>query len=57
MSIFIYGLTQSVTLMLYGYGFSLVYGISGIANFAHGGFYVLGGYITWCIINLLGLSQ
>ena len=57
MSLFIYGLIQSVTLMLYGYGFSLVYGISGIANFAHGGFYVLGGYVTWCIINHLGLSQ
>jgi len=55
MSLLIYGLIQSVTLMLYGYGFSLVYGISGIANFAHGGFYVLGGYITWCIMNHLGV--
>ncbi len=54
MTLLIYGLIQSVTLMLYGYGFSLVYGISGIANFAHGGFYVLGGYITWCIMNHLG---
>jgi branched-chain amino acid transport system permease protein len=55
MTILIYGLIQSVTLMLYGYGFSLVYGISGIANFAHGGFYVLGGFISWCIMNHLGV--
>jgi len=55
MTLFIYGLIQSVTLMLYGYGFSLVYGISGIANFAHGGFYVLGGFIAWCIMNHLGV--
>jgi branched-chain amino acid transport system permease protein len=55
MTLLIYGLIQSVTLLLYGYGFSLVYGISGIANFAHGGFYVLGGFITWCIMNHLGV--
>ncbi|MFH1078766.1 MAG: branched-chain amino acid ABC transporter permease [Pseudomonadota bacterium] len=55
MTILIYGLIQSVTLMLYGYGFSLVYGISGIANFAHGGFYVLGGFISWCVMKHLGV--
>jgi branched-chain amino acid transport system permease protein len=55
MTLLIYGLIQSVTLMLYGYGFSLVYGVSGIANFAHGGFYVLGGFITWSIMNLMGV--
>ena len=29
MALLIYGVIQSVILMLYGYGFSLVYGISG----------------------------
>jgi branched-chain amino acid transport system permease protein len=55
MSLLIYGLIQSVILMLYGYGFSLVYGISGIANFAHGGLYILGGFMTWSFMNYLGV--
>ncbi len=55
LSLLIYGLIQSVILVLYAYGFSLVYGISGIANFAHGGIYILGGFMTWCFMNALGL--
>lgn len=55
MSVLIYGIIQSVILMLYAYGFSLVYGISGIANFAHGGLYILGGFVTWSFMNYLGL--
>jgi branched-chain amino acid transport system permease protein len=55
MSVLIYGTIQSVILMLYAYGFSLVYGISGVANFAHGGLYILGGFVTWCFMNYLGL--
>jgi len=54
MSLLIYGLIQSVILMLYGYGFSLVYGVSGIANFAHGGLYILGGFAAWSFMNYLG---
>ncbi|MBN2570329.1 MAG: branched-chain amino acid ABC transporter permease [Deltaproteobacteria bacterium] len=54
MSLLIYGTIQSVMLLLYAYGFSLVYGISGIANFAHGGFYILGGFTVWSLINYLG---
>jgi len=55
MSVLIYGTIQSVILMLYAYGFSLVYGISGIANFAHGGLYILGGFVTWSFMNYLGI--
>ena len=55
MSVLIYGTIQSVILMLYAYGFSLVYGISGVANFAHGGLYILGGFVTWSFMNYLGL--
>ncbi|OPX40862.1 MAG: branched-chain amino acid ABC transporter permease [Desulfobacteraceae bacterium 4484_190.3] len=55
MSVLIYGTIQSIILMLYAYGFSLVYGISGIANFAHGGLYILGGFVTWSFMNYLGL--
>lgn len=51
----VYGLIQSATLVLYAYGFSLVYGISGIANFSHGAIYILGGFVTWCFMNSIGL--
>ncbi len=55
MSLLIYGLITSVTLALYAVGFSLVYGVSGIANFAHGAIYILSGYFIWMGLNLLHL--
>lgn len=55
MEILIYGITNSVTLALMAIGFSLTFGISGVANFAHGAFYLLGGILTWIFINQLGV--
>jgi branched-chain amino acid transport system permease protein len=55
MSMWVYGVINSVILALYALGFSLTYGISGIANFAHGALYILCGYLTWHILNTLGL--
>jgi branched-chain amino acid transport system permease protein len=55
MEILIYGITNSVTLALIAIGFSLTFGISGLANFAHGAFYLLGGILTWIFINQLGV--
>jgi len=55
MSLLIYGLIQSVTLALYAVGFSLVYGVSGIANFSHGAIYILSGYLIWAGLNLFNL--
>ncbi len=55
MEILIYGITNSVTLTLIALGFSLTFGISGLANFAHGAFYLLGGILTWIFINQLGV--
>lgn len=55
MEILIYGITNSVTLALMAIGFSLTFGISGVANFAHGAFYLLGGILTWIFINHLGV--
>lgn len=55
MEIIIYGITNSVTLALMAIGFSLTFGISGVANFAHGAFYLLGGILTWIFINHLGV--
>ena len=52
----LYGLINSAVFMLMTIGFSLTFGISGVANFAYGAFYVTGAYIAWQLINSLGLS-
>ncbi|MBS7701362.1 MULTISPECIES: branched-chain amino acid ABC transporter permease [unclassified Chelatococcus] len=36
-------------------GFTLIFGILGVVNFAHGGFYVLGGYVAYSAVQFLGL--
>lgn len=36
-------------------GFTLIFGILGVVNFAHGGFYMLGGYIAYSCVAGLGL--
>jgi branched-chain amino acid transport system permease protein len=54
-SLIVYGLVNSVILALTAMGFSLTLGISGVANFAYGGFYLLSGYLTWMLLNYLKL--
>ena len=54
-TLLVYGLINSIILMLYAVGFGLTYGVSGLANFAHGGFYILAGYLAWCLLKLVGL--
>jgi branched-chain amino acid transport system permease protein len=49
----VYGLINSVTLALTALGFSLTYGISRVANFAHGALYVLAGFAAWFFLNRL----
>ncbi len=56
MDILIYGVVNSVALALMALGFALVYGVSRLPNFAHGALYVLTGYITWILLNRLGLN-
>jgi len=55
MSLLIYGTISSVVLALYALGFSLTYGISGLANFAHGALYILSGFIAWSLLNQVEL--
>ncbi len=55
MDIVIYGFIQSVSLILIAFGFSLVYGVSRLPNFAHGALYVLTGFMAWILMNRLGL--
>jgi branched-chain amino acid transport system permease protein len=52
-SIIIYGLVNSVNLALIAMGFSLTFGISGVANFAYGAFYLLSGFLVWMLLNYL----
>lgn len=51
----LYGLSNSMALALMAIGFSLTFGISGVANFAYGAFYILGGILTWIFMNQLGI--
>lgn len=56
MDILIYGTVNSIVFALIAVGFTLVYGVSRIPNFAHGSLYVLVGFLTWSFINDLNLS-
>ena len=56
MGMIIYGLVNSAIFTLMAIGFSLTFGISGIANFAYGAFYITGGYVCWHLLNSLGLN-
>ncbi len=51
----IYGLVNSIILALIALGFSITFGISRVANFAYGGFYVLSGILAWFLLTTLGL--
>jgi branched-chain amino acid transport system permease protein len=51
MDILIYGTVNSIVFALIAIGFTLVYGVSRIPNFAHGSIYVLVGFLTWSFVN------
>jgi len=56
MDILIYGIINSFSLALMAIGFTLVYGISRLPNFAHGALYVITGFLVWSLIHLLKLN-
>jgi branched-chain amino acid transport system permease protein len=51
MDILIYGTVNSIVFALIAVGFTLVYGVSRLPNFAHGALYVLVGFLTWSFVN------
>lgn len=55
MEIIVYGIVNSVSLALMAMGFTLVFGVCRLPNFAHGAFYVTAGFITWQLLKALGL--
>ena len=56
MEILIYGTVNSVIFALIALGFTLVYGVSRVPNFAHGSIYVLVGFLTWSFVNDLHMN-
>ncbi len=55
MELVIYGIINSVSLILMSIGFALAYGVSRVPNFAHGALFILTGYITWIFLYQIGL--
>jgi branched-chain amino acid transport system permease protein len=53
MDILIYGIINSFRLALVAIGFTLVYGISRLPNFAHGALYIVTGFIVWSLLHTL----
>ncbi len=51
----VYGFVNSAILALVALGFNLTFGISGVANFAYGALYIFSGFLTWILLNSLGL--
>ena len=56
MEILVYGVVNSLTLAIMALGFTLVYGICRLPNFAHGALYILAGFAVWIGLNTLGLN-
>ncbi|MCK5593268.1 branched-chain amino acid ABC transporter permease, partial [Candidatus Bathyarchaeota archaeon] len=52
--IILFGTIKSGVYALLALGFTLIYGISGVVNLAHGSFYMLGAYLFF-IIGTLGI--
>ncbi|MFC4624007.1 branched-chain amino acid ABC transporter permease [Daeguia caeni] len=49
------GLSLGAQYALLALGFTLIFGILGVVNFAHGGFYLLGGYIAYLCVSWANL--
>ena len=51
----VYAVINSVILALMAIGFNLTFGISGVANFAYGSLYVFSAYLSWMLLNWMGI--
>lgn len=49
------GVSLGAQYALLALGFTLIFGILGVVNFAHGGFYVLGGYVAYAAVHHAGV--
>ena len=48
------GLSSASALFLVASGLSIIFGVTRVVNFAHGSFYMLGAYIAYTLVELLG---
>lgn len=48
------GLSQAMLLFLVASGLSMIFGLMGVVNFAHGAFYTLGGYAAVVVLGQFG---
>jgi branched-chain amino acid transport system permease protein len=50
---FVSGLARAMILFLMASGLTLVFGVLGVINFAHGAFYMLGAYLAFTLTQIL----
>lgn len=55
-SILVFGASFSALLALVAIGFTLIFGVGGVLNFAHGGFITLGAFAAYQVVTRMGLS-
>jgi len=53
---FVNGLVYGMILVMIALGLALILGLMGVINFAHGWFFMFGGYLAFAIVTQLGLS-
>ena len=56
LEILVYGTVQSSVYALLAIGFSLIFGVAGVVNLAHTGFFMVGAYLIYTFVSLLGLN-
>ncbi len=54
MSVFIIGVSIGMTLFLLAAGLTLIFGMLGVINFAHGALYMLGAYLGYQVVTWTG---
>lgn len=50
------GLSTGMFIWLVASGLSLIFGVLGVLNFAHGSFYMLGAYVCFTVLKVLGAN-
>ena len=48
------GLSSGMFIWLVASGLTLIFGVLGVLNFAHGSFYMLGAYVCYSLVKQLG---
>lgn len=54
---FLNGLADASSLFLVAVGLSLIFGVTRIVNFAHGSLYMVGIYLTYSLVHILGAGS